>query len=95
MLTDGSPEEGHLLSIWTTRTGLPATVAGHDLHTSYHNDGRRHVTGAPARDEHGRRLYPPVKITQETPGVDVISDCDKEVIVHRSDGRRRVARNSR
>jgi hypothetical protein len=64
-LTDGGSER-QLLDIFARPTGVHATVAGHDLHTSHHIDGWRHVTGPPTRDDYGRRLYPPAKRTPDT-----------------------------
>jgi hypothetical protein len=53
-LTNG-PERRGLLTMWTSPKGVHASVPGDKLHSSYHVDGQRHITGAPTRDTYQRR----------------------------------------
>jgi hypothetical protein len=58
-LIDGASEPRHLITILIIPDGVGATIRGQRLHTTYHVDGRRHVTGPRERvDDLGRRLYP-------------------------------------
>ena len=79
-LTDGSTEKRTLLTLWSTPKGVHATVAGDKLHSSYHVDGQRHVTGDPDKDAYNRRLYPPVSIRKKTPAVDLIGVEELHVV---------------
>jgi hypothetical protein len=83
-LTNG-PERHGLLTVWTSTKGVHASVPGDKLHSSYHVDGRRHVTGAPDKDTYKRRFYPPVLVRMKTPMADLVGVEELHVVTLRNE----------